>query len=101
MYQAARAAGAIGGKLMGAGGGGFMVLFVPPSKQRAVRETFTKLLHVPFNIEFSGSHIVFCDHELDYAHAERDRDQRPVQAFRELDLPVAAAERDSTDGRRS
>jgi D-glycero-alpha-D-manno-heptose-7-phosphate kinase len=90
MYQAARSAGAIGGKLMGAGGGGFMVLFVPPSKQNAVRETLAKLLHVPFSLEFQGSHIVFCDHELDYSHVERDRDQRPVQAFRELDLSAAA-----------
>jgi D-glycero-alpha-D-manno-heptose-7-phosphate kinase len=89
-YQAARTAGAIGGKLMGAGGGGFMVLFVPPSRQAAVRETFSRLLHVPFNLEFSGSQIVFCDHELDYSHVERDRDQRPLQAFRELDLNAGA-----------
>lgn len=88
-YETARSAGAIGGKLMGAGGGGFMVLFVPPAKQRAVREAFTRLLHVPFSLEFSGSQIVFYDHELDYSHAERDRDQRPVQAFRELDLSGA------------
>ena len=97
LYQAARSAGAIGGKLMGAGGGGFMVLFVPPAKQAAVREAFAKLLHVPFSLEFSGSHIVFCDHELDYSHVERDRDTRPLQAFRELDLSGPAG---SKDGRK-
>lgn len=88
LYQAARSAGAVGGKLMGAGGGGFMVLFVPPERQAAVREKFSRLLHVPFKLEFSGSQIVFCDQELDYSTAERDRDQRPLQAFRELDLGV-------------
>lgn len=86
LYEAARSAGAIGGKLMGAGGGGFMVLFVPPDRRRAVRETLTKLLHVPFKLEFSGSQIVFCDQELDYSTAELDRAQRSVEAFRELDL---------------
>lgn len=102
MYRAARAAGAIGGKLMGAGGGGFMVLFVPPARQRAVRDAFAKLLHVPFSMEFSGSQIVFCDQELDYSHAERDRDQRPLQAFRELDMRAGpgGADRAATDGRR-
>jgi D-glycero-alpha-D-manno-heptose-7-phosphate kinase len=96
-YQAARSAGAVGGKLMGAGGGGFMVLFVPPARQRAVRDAFAKLLHVPFNLEFSGSQIVFCDHELDYSHAERDRDSRTVDAFRELDLSGAAPNRRAID----
>ena len=102
LYKAARSAGAVGGKLMGAGGGGFMVLFVPPDKQRAVRDTFAQLLHVPFQLEFSGSQIVFCDQELDYSIAERDRDQRPLQAFRELDLTAGrtAAGDGMKDGRK-
>jgi len=58
IYAAAREAGAIGGKLLGAGGGGFMLLFVPPDRQAAVRERLSKLVHVPFQFEMSGSRIV-------------------------------------------
>src|SRR5207247_9919897 len=57
MYREARAAGAIGGKLMGAGGGGFMLLFVPPDQQKKVCERLNRLLFVPFKFEFSGSQI--------------------------------------------
>ena len=58
IYSDAREAGAIGGKLLGAGGGGFMVLFVPPAKQEAVRQRLAKFVHVPFDFEMSGSRIV-------------------------------------------
>jgi len=84
LYEAARAAGAIGGKLIGAGGGGFLLLFVPPSKQRNVRERLNALIHVPFKFEFSGSQIIFCDREKDYAVEEQARVAQPIQAFREL-----------------
>ncbi len=57
MYDAAIKAGAIGGKLCGAGGGGFMLLFVPPRKQRAVKEALKNLLYVPFHFETLGSQI--------------------------------------------
>ena len=58
IYTDARDAGAIGGKLLGAGGGGFMLLVVPPEKHDAVRERLTKFVHVPFDFEMSGSRIV-------------------------------------------
>ncbi|HEX6016227.1 MAG TPA: hypothetical protein VFY87_31370, partial [Geminicoccaceae bacterium] len=48
MYDAARAAGAIGGKLLGAGGGGFMVLFVHPTRHEAVRDALRELVEVRF-----------------------------------------------------
>ena len=57
-YERARGAGAIGGKLLGAGGGGFMLLVVPPEKQDAVRQRLAKFVHVPFDFEMSGSRIV-------------------------------------------
>ncbi|MHC4636438.1 MAG: GHMP family kinase ATP-binding protein [Planctomycetota bacterium] len=57
MYNTALNAGAIGGKLCGAGGGGFMLLFVPPRKQRHVRKALKKILYVPFRFETLGSHI--------------------------------------------
>ena len=58
IYAQAREAGAIGGKLLGAGGGGFMLLFVAPEKQAAVRERLKKFVHVPFEFDMSGSRIV-------------------------------------------
>ena len=58
IYETARAAGAIGGKLLGAGGGGFFLLFVPPERQEAVRSNLSRLIHVPFNFENTGSRVV-------------------------------------------
>src|SRR5581483_4765653 len=86
LYQQARAAGALGGKLLGAGGGGFVVLFVPPGKQAAVRRKLCKLIHVPFEFEFSGSQIIFFDRETDYSRQDRARANKPIEAFRELTL---------------
>ncbi len=59
MYAAARQAGAIGGKILGAGGGGFMLLVVPPAKRAAVRQLLHKLIHVPFAFEKAGTQIIF------------------------------------------
>ncbi len=86
IYEAAMAAGALGGKLTGAGGGGFLLLFVPPDRRAEVRERLNKLLHVPFKIEFSGSQIIFFDAEKDYSAEEKDRASRPIGTFRELSL---------------
>jgi len=58
IYDAARDAGAIGGKLLGAGGGGFMLLFVEPEKQAAVIEKLKGLIRVKFGIDGVGSKIV-------------------------------------------
>jgi len=66
MYEAALEAGAIGGKLCGAGGGGFMLLFVPPRRQRQVKKTLNNLLHVPFAFETLGSQIIVYAHQDTY-----------------------------------
>jgi len=58
IYDAARHAGAIGGKLLGAGGGGFLLLFVRPEQQKHVRERLPHLIHVPFQFEATGSRVV-------------------------------------------
>lgn len=58
IYQTALEAGAIGGKILGAGGGGFLLLFAPPERQAAVREHLKNLVHVPFQFEHSGSRVV-------------------------------------------
>src|SRR5436309_2576073 len=59
IYEDARLAGALGGKLLGAGGGGFLLLFVPPERQVHVQERLNQLIHVPFRFEFTGSQIIF------------------------------------------
>ncbi|MFA7431446.1 MAG: kinase [Rhodospirillaceae bacterium] len=58
IYDAAREAGAIGGKLLGAGGGGFMLFFVEPHRQAAVRERLNTLIHVGIDVDTVGSRIV-------------------------------------------
>lgn len=84
LYERARAAGAIGGKLTGAGGGGFLLLFVPPDKKQEVRTQFSQLIHVPFKFEFSGSQIIFFDHEVDYSAEEMTRTEKSIPVFQEL-----------------
>jgi len=61
IYAKARAAGAIGGKLLGAGGGGFMLFFVKPEDKPRVCDALSNLLLVPFEFENSGSKIIFYD----------------------------------------
>lgn len=84
IYDQAISAGAIGGKLTGAGGGGFLLLFVPPARQSQVKKALDKLIYVPFQFEFSGSQIIFFDLEEDYSAEERARENRSIQAFQEL-----------------
>jgi D-glycero-alpha-D-manno-heptose-7-phosphate kinase len=58
IYEAGRSAGAIGGKLLGAGGGGFMIFIVEPDRREAVREKLKDLIHVNFGFDTEGSKIV-------------------------------------------
>ena len=67
IYSAARKAGALGGKLLGAGGGGFMLFFVSPEQLPQVESKLDSLLKVPFRFENSGSHIIF-NNESDATH---------------------------------
>lgn len=73
LYTSARAAGAIGGKLLGAGGGGFMLLLVPPEKRQSVLDAVKNFLIVPFEIESQGSHVVLYepDRYSQLAHVTR------------------------------
>ena len=57
-YACARSRGALGGKLLGAGAGGFLAFFVPPYRQAAVREALKDLRHIPFEFERLGSRII-------------------------------------------
>ena len=59
VYAAARAAGAYGGKLLGAGGGGFLLIFADPDCQPAIRSALAGLLYVPVRLDSTGSQIIF------------------------------------------
>lgn len=69
IYEAGRSAGATGGKLLGAGGGGFMLFFVPPECRRVLRERLKNLLCVPFSFSNKGSHVVVYEPEELYDQA--------------------------------
>jgi D-glycero-alpha-D-manno-heptose-7-phosphate kinase len=84
LYERALTAGALGGKLLGAGGGGFMLLFAPPDAHKKIREALSNLIWVPFEFEFAGSQIIFFDPEADYSAQEKDRAARRIEEFREL-----------------
>jgi len=76
VYEAGIEAGATGGKLIGAGGGGFVMLFVPPANQPAVMQRLRKLVHVPIKFEFSGSRIIFFDPEEDFTEQAQKWEER-------------------------
>lgn len=61
MYSVARRAGALGGKIAGAGGGGFLLLVVPRERQNAVFEAMRGYRELPFMLERSGSRVIFDD----------------------------------------
>ena len=59
IYNKAIDNGALGGKITGAGGGGFLLLYVPLNKQMKVKKALSNLTHVPFKFENKGSQIIF------------------------------------------
>lgn len=58
LYQRGIEAGALGGKLLGAGGGGFLVFYVQPEKQNEVREAMKDLMYIPFEFENGGTRVI-------------------------------------------
>jgi len=87
LYSKAISAGALGGKLLGAGGGGFMLFFVPPEKQHIVTEQLSGLIQVSFRFEFTGSKIAYYNPEQDYSKEDSIRHERRIEGFRELTDP--------------
>ena len=59
MYERAIQAGALGGKLLGAGGGGFLLFYVEKEKREAVKKALENLLLIPFNFENTGTEIIY------------------------------------------
>lgn len=64
LYEKGIAAGALGGKLLGAGGGGFLVFYVQPDKKAAVMEAMKDLLFVPFQFEDGGTRVIHYSPEM-------------------------------------
>ena len=84
LYETALSNGASGGKLLGAGGGGFFLVFAKPEAQPKVKQALRKLIHVPFNFESTGSQITFYSEDADYAEAVASRKGQTINAFKEL-----------------
>ena len=66
IYEAGLQGGALGGKLLGAGGGGFMLFYVPPERRKELRAKLKNLLCVPFGFSNKGSHVVVYEPEEVY-----------------------------------
>jgi len=60
IYEHALKHGALGGKVLGAGGGGFLLLVCEPSKQPALRKAMSGLREISFNLETQGSQVIYC-----------------------------------------
>ena len=65
IYAAGMRSGALGGKLLGAGGGGMMLFYVPSESHKKVREVLRHLIHIPFRFERLGSQVVYYDPKAD------------------------------------
>lgn len=94
LYAKALDAGAIGGKLTGAGGGGFLLLFVQPDRRADVLEALDGSIHVPFAFDTGGSQIIFYEPGVDYAESDRRRNRtRPAitPAFHPGHAPAEAS----------
>lgn len=83
IYEKARRAGARGGKLLGAGGGGFVLFYVKPEDREQLKESLRDLIWVPFKFTTHGSQVIFYSPEQDYAELDQPRVQDPGSRFRE------------------
>jgi len=65
IYKFGMEAGALGGKLLGAGGGGFFLFFIPPEKKAALEKKLARFQPVPFRLNAAGSHIIHSHNQFD------------------------------------
>ena len=84
IYTRALEAGAVGGKIAGAGAGGFLVLYVPLKHQEAVRQALNELIYVPFKFDFSGSQIIYYDHQTQYLEEEAHFSSGAIAPFQNV-----------------
>ncbi len=87
IYEAGLASGALGGKLLGAGGGGFMLFFVPPECRAAIRSRLKGLLCIPFAFSNRGSDVVVYEPEEAY---DRSLTAERSMVYAEPDFPLVS-----------
>ena len=83
IYDTAMKNGAIGGKLLGAGGGGFMLIFAEPENHDNIRSSLANLIEIPFDFEDTGSTIIFSDnssneyiwHKKEFSHLNKTQEE--------------------------
>ena len=75
-YARAMEAGAGGGKLLGAGGGGFMLFYVEPDKRESVKAALSELLHVPFRFEEEGTTIIYKGEKEEKEEKEKEKEKK-------------------------
>lgn len=71
LYAKGIKAGALGGKLLGAGGGGFLLFYVQPDKQEEVRRALSDLMEVPFRFENAGTQVIYYSPEVWTRHNDK------------------------------
>lgn len=67
IYETGMKAGALGGKLLGAGGGGFMLFFASPERHQAIKKALEGLLYVPIRFDYLGSQVIYYSHSEDFS----------------------------------
>ena len=87
IYSTALQSGAVGGKLLGAGGGGFLLIFAAPENHAGLKAKLNNLLEIPFRFERSGSQVIFFERQIDYSNKEQDRVAQNIRPFSEAKFP--------------
>ena len=85
LYENVMKAGACGGKITGAGGGGFLLLVAPPDRHDAIRQACPHLIHVPIRFSMQGSQNIFYERDTDYSAVAAQRQRQSTTVFREAD----------------
>ncbi len=88
IYEKGRKAGALGGKLLGAGGGGFMLFFIKPEHKPQLYDALKDLLLVPFEFENGGSQIIYYDNQRYTMMSMQRRDYIHLQKEKQSALPT-------------
>ena len=89
IYERAMKNGATGGKITGAGGGGFLMFIVPPQKQNKLRAELSEFFHVPFTFERNGSQIIHYDPKVEeYQLIHKDNIGDNFKFAKELEIAI-------------